>query len=301
MAIHPNLGNLSPVLAAIFVAISSRETKTDGDKIGIAIANGYGYVGFFQLATRPYLESARKDIKNWLKDKEKWCMPYSKDGVLKDVYARSLISTGRLLDSRERGNLDIFEALSKNDRTYRWQTYISDPEIIAKIIRDGSSSALGSRKSALKLLTSNIPVPPINSSSLGERDRINASALIQVEARIPANQIWMWKNYFTIRDVFSSEQPRIEAPFLNQNVWQVYSPRSIKRSRMDYLLRHYDQGDPSVWTFAVHAQVAYDILNVVGYTDTEIKKMFQDFSSYLNSKEKSIYISWLSSLNMGIT
>lgn len=84
MLIHPNIGNFSFAIAAIFTAISAVEGNLGSNKIGIGVANGSEHLGFLQLRCKPEDDSINNfDTRyGWFGKSMLWNVPYNEYGEL---------------------------------------------------------------------------------------------------------------------------------------------------------------------------------------------------------------------------
>ena len=132
-------------------------------------------------------------------------------------------------------------------------------------------------------------------------DRIESSAFIADCARIPANQILMMKSKYGLgpniyrEDVIKSP---IIYPYTSQMLantgadpLELKNIHLVKYNSGRYLLSHWNYTDGK-WTYGVNYSVAKSVLNNYGYSDNEIKNMFQNFSQSLAGERKTVFDEW---------
>lgn len=289
MLVHPRLGNFGPALAAIFTAIAQREGNVGENRISIATANGASHLGFLQIRCRPQNLQAF-DIKNgWASDSMFWFAPYNEDG--------------------EQISWDF-----KSCKRYAWEAFIKDPKIIKQIkdillpnekYKEPNSNEIAKVKG---LLDKNMPKVDFVNGPDGKLietytylDRIESSAFIADWARIPANQILMMKSKYGLgpniyrEDVIKSP---IIYPYTSQMLantgadpLELKNIHLVKYNSGRYLLSHWNYTDGK-WTYGVNYSVAKSVLNNYGYSDNEIKNMFQNFSQSLAGERKTVFDEW---------
>jgi len=294
MLIHPQVGNFSFAIAAIFTAISAVEANVGSNKIGIGVANGSEHLGFLQLRCKPENDSINNlDAKDgWFGTSMSWNAPYDKSGEL---------SNTRL------------------PTKYAWEAFIKDENTIKEIKTKASSSSKASKAAAVSLINANIPV---FKGEYNATDRKNAASYLADWARIPANQIWMMKSKFKIGPSnFSEKLPTIVAPYWPQdNLFQFSNNVPTKNVTLNYKYSIFEPWDDQTWPNLTSTQIAFDVLinwfqNNGVFKDNErpvqnptlrqaeigARQELQQLLKYYKNADKNILENFISYDNRGLT
>ena len=231
MLIHPQVGNFSFAIAAIFTAISAVEANVGLNKIGIGVANGSEHLGFLQLRCKPENDSNNNiDSKDgWFGTSMLWNVPYNEFGELS--------ATGSTLK-------------------YAWESFIKDKNIVKEIKQ---KNLTGNSKVAASIIQKNLPD---FKGEYNTADRKNAASYLADWARIPANQIWMMKSKFKIGPSnFKQKLPTIVAPYWPQdNLVQLSNNVPSKNVTLNYKYSIFEPWDDQTWPNLTSTEIAFDVL-----------------------------------------